>query len=310
LFHYFKIKYFSMSNQSIHLPPVLDDSFNFPEEESILISPSIVDDKIKRYLNLSDVITNVNVLISSTNKVNTITIKQLRDIVFTQILDNTSNDLSIDEIVSRGMKVAQHLYQETLTVHTDNCKFDDIMHEMLKRSWIPDSTAKSLTGYLTKYLAGKDNIKWETIKDIFNYSIDDRTLVLIYLITSSYVLSLASPKHVFFESYPGYQLENLDKYITTGIVIACELLETNVEWPTIIIRDGEKPMINTLALSQWFVLSVLALQTGYVGFRLGEKIWKLVHTIVDTCQSTKNKKPITKKQMREIIEQRSKLLLE
>ena len=300
-----------MSLIEIELPPLIDDAFELPvdkNDDGILVDPSIVDRKIKKYIqlqssSLSDK-ENIATIIPDTDEPMMMSGKQLKDIVLTQLVQYSDSYENIEELVDTGMKLCGNLMRNNSEYHEImECGFEEMLSLMLARSWVPKTTAKSLSAYVHKFLHGKENIEWTTVKNIYDFVFDENTLILIYLVTYCYTLAMCSPQHSYFSSYPGYYIEDLDKFIENGIKITRALIQTNIEWHGIIIRSSGQTLLHVMPLTEWFVVSILGLQTGYLGFKLGEKIWILMHSLVGTCKS---KGKLDKKEVKQIIDKAAK----
>jgi hypothetical protein len=288
----------------IELPPLMDDALQLPETDDnsdILVHPEIVDRKIEKYMqlqsaSLSD--TNViTIIVPNTDQTLQITSSELKDIVLGQLLKYADiEETTVEQTIDTGMMMcASLLKQYSDYKELPDCEFQYVLELLLSRSWVPKSTAKLLAEYVHKQLHSKDEIEWKDVKDIFNFVLDDNTSVLVYLVSYCYTLSVCSPEDSFFNSYPGEYINDLDKFITNGVILTTQLLETNKDWTPIVIRESGQTLLNVMGFVEWFVIAILGLQTGYTGYKLGEKVWKFMHAAVGKCEFGK---PLTKKQLK------------
>ena len=305
----------------IELPPLMDDAFELPkvdESKDILIDPKIVDEKIKRYMRLQNttlaVDDEITMIVPDTDDTLQISSSELRDIVLTQIVkyaDTNGDNVTTERTVDTGMMLcADLLRQYSMYSELPECGFQELLQFMLSRSWVPNSTSKLLAEYVSKFLYSEDNIKWQSVKDVFNFVLDDNTLVLVYIVTYCYTLSVCSPENSFFKGYPGMYLNDLNKFVTNGIALTNDLFKTNKDWHGVIVRGSGQTLLNGMAFSEWFVIAILGLQTGHVGYKLGEKVWMLVHSIVNKCTSSGSDKKINKKQLKNMIEKETERLFQ
>lgn len=307
-----------MSSMEIELPPQIVDSFKLPDlDDDILISPALVDKKLENYMKFQTQTTqtsltfqNIQIVMPSSSGITDPTVvnsKQLEDIILTQIVQHIQPDQTVDETVDTGMKMCAHLFRNCEGNKRDDCGFREVLSYILSQSWVPKSAAQSLSGYVHDYLHGKENLKWSSIKEIFEFVMDEKTTVLVYLVVCNYVTLMCAPKSENIHStYIGYFINDLNKYIHNSINATVVVARTSaIKWPGIIIQSGDDDthnLIDVMGLSEWFIIDLLVLQTGYLGFKIGEKIWKLLHSVIRVCNKESK---VTSKNIQKIIELQS-----
>lgn len=297
----------------LELPPEIKDSFELPDaeiddkNERILISPTIVDQKIEQYtkfisqsrsLRSND---QVQIIVPSSNATNIVTVKQLENVVLSQIVQHAHVNDTVEQTIDTGMRMCRHFLNGCVGnpgFELDRCGFKAVLKKILHESWVPESAAQSLTAYVYNYLTNDQNsLKWSTVKDVFEFAMDENTNMLVYIVVSSYVTLLCAPKTGFFGGvYIGYFIDDLSKYITDVVKMVVNMTQQGLEWDGVIVEsDKDSPnVIDAMRLSEWFIINIMVLQTGYTGFKIGEKVWKLVYSILKKCNASNALKVIKK----------------